>query len=557
MKTKLSVLKQINKVYKEVAKNGISTDFERSFPEELEFLSKYFKTDKTEAFFMTIIFSIIFEKANDADIRKIADVLKCNTLDILEYNKVLESLIDKDYLIKKDHRGFRRDSNSNYSLIINKKITEKILANEEFPNLTEKKYEQTIDFVEAIFELTDNDEDKMFSWIMLLKKIEKLINKNKHLPLVKKLNKFKIDIKTQYVYYNLIWRTLIGNNNLSLVDIINDLKMHNSMKVRFMQVFVNAEKNKLLKFDLIGLYKNDFINEVNIYLTDKSVRILEKEEIKLLLDVKKTKPRNVKYPKDIKKINLFFDKKETEQIDLFKSALMQKKYIELQARLQKKNLPTGLTAIFFGYPGTGKTESVYQIAKATGRAIMQVDISQTKSKWFGDSEKEIKKVFQRYYDFKRDSKKTPILLFNEADAIISKRKDASSSNVSQTENAIQNIILEELENFDGIFIATTNLVDNMDTAFERRFLFKIEFNKPSEKIISKIWKAKLNILSISQCNELAANFDFTGGEINNIIRKIETFEIINNKKISFEKLKDFCLEERFTKHSFKTIGFAS
>lgn len=72
----------------------------------------------------------------------------------------------------------------------------------------------------------------------------------------------------------------------------------------------------------------------------------------------------------------------------------------------------------------------------------------------------------------------PVLLFNEADAIISKRKDVGRSNVAQTENAMQNIILEELENFEGIFIATTNLVSHLITAFERRFLFKIEFRKP-------------------------------------------------------------------------------
>ena len=64
----------------------------------------------------------------------------------------------------------------------------------------------------------------------------------------------------------------------------------------------------------------------------------------------------------------------------------------------------------------------------------------------------------------------PILLFNEADAVFSKRKDVNNGNVAQTENAIQNIILEEMENLDGILIATTNLADNLDGAFERRFV---------------------------------------------------------------------------------------
>lgn len=74
---------------------------------------------------------------------------------------------------------------------------------------------------------------------------------------------------------------------------------------------------------------------------------------------------------------------------------------------------------------------------------------------------------------------TPILLFNEADGVINKRKDSNSSAVAQTENEIQNIILQEMEEFKGILIATTNLTDNIDTAFERRFLFKLELTVPT------------------------------------------------------------------------------
>ena len=145
MKTKLSVLKYINRIYKEVARNGMKTPIESSFTEELQFLSEYFKTDKTEAFFITIIFSIIFEKGYAADIRKIADVLKWNTIDVLEYNNIFEKLTDKDYFIKNAFRGHRRSVNVDYTFSLNKKITEKIIANEAFPDLNERKYELTVD----------------------------------------------------------------------------------------------------------------------------------------------------------------------------------------------------------------------------------------------------------------------------------------------------------------------------------------------------------------------------------------------------------------------------
>jgi SpoVK/Ycf46/Vps4 family AAA+-type ATPase len=97
---------------------------------------------------------------------------------------------------------------------------------------------------------------------------------------------------------------------------------------------------------------------------------------------------------------------------------------------------SGFTCLFYGEPGTGKTETVNLIAKETGRDIMQVDISETKSCWFGESEKLIKKIFDKYRAFVEESKVAPILLFNEADAVIGKRKDVTTGNVAQTENII-------------------------------------------------------------------------------------------------------------------------
>jgi SpoVK/Ycf46/Vps4 family AAA+-type ATPase len=149
----------------------------------------------------------------------------------------------------------------------------------------------------------------------------------------------------------------------------------------------------------------------------------------------------------------------------------------------------------------------------------------------------------------------PILLFNEADAIISKRREIGSSGVAQTENAIQNIILEELEKFEGIFMATTNLVNNLDTAFERRFLFKIEFRKPDVTIKAQIWKSKLPALTMLECEALASQFDLSGGQIDNIIRKSEIYEIIHGLTVDFGHLVEFCEKEFLLKSQRVMIGF--
>lgn len=225
-----------------------------------------------------------------------------------------------------------------------------------------------------------------------------------------------------------------------------------------------------------------------------------------------------------------------------------------QCRLIEKGLPQGINVLFHGAPGSGKTETIYQIAKQTGRQILKVDISNSKSAFFGESEKKIKKIFTNYRAFAKECTITPILIFNEADAILGKRKDSNSSNVAQTENTIQNIILEEMENFEGILIATTNLTNNFDSAFERRFLFKLEFKKPNTSVKAQIWKLKLPTLSESECQTLASLHDFSGGQMENIARKAEISEVIHGTVVDFNQIQDFCHEEILGKDRVK-IGF--
>ena len=214
----------------------------------------------------------------------------------------------------------------------------------------------------------------------------------------------------------------------------------------------------------------------------------------------------------------------------------------------------GFSAIL-GNAGTGKTETVYQLAKKHNRPIFKVEISETKSMWFGEIQKLVKKIFTDYYNFKKTQKICPILLFNESDAIIGKRKSAGSSSVSDTENAIQNVLLEELENFDGILFATSNLVANLDSAFERRFLFKVKYENPSTENAAKIWRSKLPILSENEALQLASQFSYSGGEMENIARKSIMDEIVFGTKPNFERILSFCENEKWNSKPKNTIGF--
>jgi SpoVK/Ycf46/Vps4 family AAA+-type ATPase len=325
-----------------------------------------------------------------------------------------------------------------------------------------------------------------------------------------------------------------------------------SQRIKYLNKMM-ANENRLIREKYIELKEASFFNNTEMKLSDTSVKMLPDLGLKLFINNKKRD--NMIEPDKISLKTLHFNHAERNQLNLLKYLLQEDKFRETQNRLQSKGLPKGITALLHGSPGTGKTETVLQMAKETNREIIKVDISQAKSMWYGESEKIIKRIFTDYKAYATNSDRMPVLLFNEADAIISKRIENIYSSLVQTANAIQNIILEELENFEGIFFATTNLVENLDSAFERRFLFKIQFTKPDISTKAKIWNSKLPDLTPPECETLANCFDFTGGQIDNVVRKSEIHEIIHGAAVDFDHVIGFCKTELLSKNNKSRIGF--
>ena len=179
----------------------------------------------------------------------------------------------------------------------------------------------------------------------------------------------------------------------------------------------------------------------------------------------------------------------------------------------------------------------------TGRDVLMVDVSQIKSCWVGESEKNIKAMFDRYRKYVKECKVAPILLFNEADAVLGIRQEGAQKAVDKMENSIQNIILQEMENLEGIMIATTNLTSNLDKAFERRFIYKIEFERPTVEAKQQIWKTMIPSLSDAVAHSLAQDFDLSGGQIENISRKRTVELILSGKEPSEEQIREYCAGE--------------
>lgn len=199
---------------------------------------------------------------------------------------------------------------------------------------------------------------------------------------------------------------------------------------------------------------------------------------------------------------------------------------EVIARLHEwgiKDKKAGIDAriIFYGPPGTGKTLTAHSLARSLKRQVLSFDCSKILSMYVGESEKNVRKIFDTYADLTRQTKTEPILLLNEADQFLSSRSAGIGSSADQMHNQMQNIFLEQIEKFQGILIATTNLLENIDQAFSRRFNYKIEFKKPDQKQRLALWKMMLPKHAPFEKGfdvDTLASHPLTGGQINLIVK---------------------------------------
>ena len=508
---------------------------------EIEFICNYLQVNKVQAILLAISFvKSCFDTFDTAVIISHLGIKKHRFLKYLEDFNILSL---KSILTKTSDKSGCED----YKL--SQHILNYILSNQPIPKelLAIKVKDVTFNEFLADMDLIRNQkENKEINYIYFTIKFIDLLNTNKHFKLVEFAIK-NLQLVDSFVFFDTILDALnAGSNdfNTGLKSTVDDFYERNRDIFNYVTNFLEG-KTALTKLDLIEKDSNTFSDRHRIQLTQKAVSMLKEWE-GISLEFVEKKDKRLIYPDQIQKRNLFYNSQEELQLEPIKKSLSHAAFTQLQSRLKSKNMSTGITALLYGAPGTGKTETVYQLAKKYNRLVFKVEISETKSMWFGESQKLVKKIFTDYYTFKKTQKVCPILLFNEADAIIGKRKSAGSSSVSDTENAIQNVLLEELENFEGILFATSNLVANLDSAFERRFLFKVKFENPSTVNAAKIWRNKLPNLSVKEAFQLASQFSYSGGEMENIARKSLMDEIVFGTKPDFERIISFCQNEKWS-----------
>lgn len=547
---RIKIADALNTIYKTAKHSGLPETLFIDLKEEFNVVRDFIQCDEKDALVFSVVCSmnLFGENVDSNDLLRYFEV---TPFELINYSASLTTLSERSILVKRKNRRRSDDFLRKHSFSVNLKILDAIIAGEPMPS--ELKF-KALDLVEALEKMNDVCQDCISEQIDsndLLDEMNRLIDENSDFSFIELVKKLEIDLIDKTIFLYIVWKSINGSISVDMDEPIGAFFKRSTTRVQYMQGIYKGT-NQLINQNLVEYAGGRFFNDVEFLLTDHSIQLLGDHGV--IVNRRKSNRGTIK-PDDIAAKILVYESEEDRQIKDLARMLDTSYYDSLMKRLKDKALPENFNILLFGAPGTGKTESVYQLAKATGREIMKVEISQSKSMWFGESEKLVKKIFRDYIELHKSLDLAPILLFNEADAILSSRKTNSQSSVSQTENAIQNILLEELENFKGIFIATTNLAENLDKAFDRRFLFKIKFNNPGITSRAAIWKIKMPTLTDSEATALAEAQTLSGGQIDNIIRKVEIQSLLNDEIPNIEQLLKFCDQEIILQNTTKSIGF--
>ena len=537
-----TLLQAIEKVVELAEDSKMSEEFMLKAAPEISLLAESYGITERQA----VLFCVCMEKGpNRVDYDDLASFLDLNKIGVLSYASDIDALVRRRLLKFRDVKD--EDDFDIPSVVI------RSLKHNEVYQLPQRKGLDCAAMFELLDQWFEDLDDDAISPHALCEELQQLFEDNPQVGFVKHLKEYYLsdedEMMVAYFAHRLVNRDDDDIRFRDIEDLYDNKADFTNAKGKLRSGEHKLQNKKLIehkcvdgladvtRYKMTETAKRELLAEMKINATE--------EKLANMLDASKLTQKQLFFPKDIQR-----------QVEELGSFLQPENYQKIQERMKEKGFRYGFACLFYGSPGTGKTETVYQLAKKTGRNIMVVDVPQLKSMWVGQSEKNVKALFDRYREQVKRAKLTPILLFNEADAIIGKRKNGAENAVDKMENSLQNIILQEMEQLDGIMIATTNLQQNMDKAFERRFLYKIKFDKPTEEARASIWHSMIPDLSELDIHTLASKYDFSGGQIENIARHYAIDTILHGQAEDvLPMLIRHCDNERLDETNVKKIGF--
>jgi RNA-binding protein YhbY len=508
--------------------------------------------------FQSIVLSIYLEcglKDIDVDTEKLIDYFGKNMSCLADINQAIDELTEKKLLFTKRHDySARRKSEYNKVIHVHHKALDAMMKGDK-ELLGEQKLDNFFGVLGEVRDLICKRTETTITTETLGEEVRGILESNKKFKEVEWL--LSLENMTNYDL------TLILDLAIEHLEGAEEVDIDKLIKEVFSEIHDRIKYKRKIKENNCELFKSDVVKFSEEMFSFLNFVKLSEHAMDILLggyqdSIKKEfRPKMgiLIHPDKIEPEQLFYNDSEFEQIETLSNALEEDNYKNLMTRLKDNGMKQGFTVLLYGYPGTGKTSSVKQVAKATGRSIYMVEIQKIQSKWVGESEKNLAKVFEEYKQARRHFDKAPILLFNEADAILGKRMAVNSS-VDKSFNTLQNILLQELEEFEGIFMATTNLADQLDSAFDRRLLYKIDFKKPAEQVRKKILSNVFKDISSKTIDVITEQFSLTGGQIANIKKKLLVKSVLDTNLDQELYLSTLCNEEFIlSKSGRSTIGF--
>ena len=550
-----TIITALDYVLEQARGSKLSNEFLQTCNSPLEFLrSALGLTD-----IQIVILAILVEAGEPQSWHQLGEFVGCSRLSMMVYTDDIENLLEKRWLVKRgahEHRGWYEGYALEHGVVTALRHNTTFVP-EKLDGLDEQQ------FMDKLEHHVDRDIENHVNFSETEGWMLQLVKANSTLPLCRQVLTLN-DIHEQSLLLMVAfdYAQWAGSEDEGLWLATIDKYYPSDFECNFMRRQLEKGNHCLIRCGYIEYKNEDGIANTRRYVLTRKAKedlLAAYEPSKSKVPVAEISSRFMKSHTSIKAKELFFNAVDQQQVDRLVDLLSVDHLPEIQQRLEQEGMRTGFACLFYGAPGTGKTETVLQLARLTGRDIVQVDIAGLRDKYVGESEKNIKAVFAHYRALCKNSDVTPILFFNEADGIINKRIDNITHSVDKMDNAMQNIILQEIENLGGILIATTNLTSNLDSAFERRFLFKIEFHKPEPDVKAKIWMSMVKGMSENDAHRLATKFDFSGGQIENIARKRTIDYILTGRQATLEELEDFCRVEFLnSKDQFRPVlGFTA
>jgi hypothetical protein len=520
--------------------------------EDLDLIQDFFDVEeKTAAVIAVLICDQI--SGRKSNVYKTMHNLGFEPMDYLVTNGVLNEFKNNGWLVSTNQSYSTKKVNKE---VISKEVINAVISNDKA--LLEIKIPDNIieammkigKFIKSTMKNSDNE--------MLVEIIVAYVSNFSSFSIIDSILKNKkISNSEKALLFYIMASTVAG---AEVFDLDYDLDSFSAADPSFQYVFKNdVRSGKSILFsegylsfsgsfmaDFSEIMIGDFLKEqLQIGLPDSSVK---KPFYPKLTDVIK--------PEEIVEKQLYFNEAQQIQIEEVQK-ITSYAYDDVISRFIEKGLHPGLTFLFHGDAGTGKTELVKQIAKQSNRVLLKVDLSLLMNMFVGESEKNIRRVFKEYREAMAHFERTPILLFNEADAIFSKRNVVEKA-VDQMLNSVQNMLLQELEDFEGIFIATTNMLMNLDKAFDRRILYKLKFEKPDKSTRLAILKQNFNEVEEDILIKASADYSLTGGQIDNVNKRCLTEQLLFDTETSNPEKFIFYIEQEinFRKNTSEKIGFS-